>query len=231
MSLVRLPAGTTAPPRPGAAAEYDGLVGWVLGLVETLGEIGVGLAVFVETFIPPIPSEVVLPGAGFLAYEGRMSFWLAWVAATLGALLGAWAWYAVGATLGRDRTRGLVGRVPLMEHADFDRAEAFFSRWGGIAVMVGRCVPLVRSFVSIPAGVDRMPLPRFSAYTAVGSGVWNGVWIGLGFAFGPAIRPGLERWSGLLSDAVLVVLVVLVTWFVAVRVRRRRRPPISQDDD
>lgn len=152
------------------AAGYDGFIGWVLTLMETLGELGVGIAILLETFLPPIPSEAVLPGAGFLAYDGRMNFWLAWAAATLGALAGAWIWYAVGAALGRDRTRRLVGRIPLLDHEDFDKSEAFFNRWGGVAVLVGRCVPLVRSFISIPAGIERMSFAHFTAYTLIGSG-------------------------------------------------------------
>lgn len=204
-------------------AEYEGFIGWVLSLMQTLGEIGVGVAVLLETFIPPIPSEAVLPGAGFLAYAGRMNFWWAWIAATAGALIGAWIWYALGAALGRARTRRLVGAIPLMETDDFDKAETFFLRWGGVAVLVGRCVPLVRSFISIPAGIERMPLWKFTAYTLLGSGVWNGVWIGLGYAFGPAIEPVLAQWSGVLSKAVLAVIALLVLWFIVARLLRLRR--------
>lgn len=209
-----------------AAPQYDGLIGWVLSLMDSLGEIGVGIAVLLEVFIPPIPSEAVLPGAGFLAYEGRMNAWFAWAMATAGALVGSLIWYFIGAAFGRDRTRRIVGKVPLMENADFDRAEAFFVRWGGVAVLVGRCVPLVRSFISIPAGIERMPLVKFIAYTTLGSGVWNAIWIGLGYAFGPAIRPVLEQWSGTLSDIVVVIILALLMWFVVARlvrnVRRRR---------
>lgn len=211
------------------SAEYSGFIGWVLDLMETLGELGVGLAILLETFLPPIPSEAVLPGAGFLAYEGRMSFSLAWTAATAGALIGAWIWFAVGAGLGRDRTRRLVGRIPLLDYEDFDKSEAFFQRWGGVAVLLGRCVPLVRSFVSIPAGINRMPVTHFTAYTLIGSGVWNAIWIGAGFVFGPAIKPALERWSGALSNAVLAIIAMLVVWFVVTRVRRlvERRRAVS----
>lgn len=201
---------------------YEGFIGWVLGLIEGFGEMGVGLAVLLETFIPPIPSEAVLPVAGFLAYEGRMSPWLAWAAATAGALIGAWGWYWVGTALGRGRTRRLVGRVPLMDYADFDRAEAFFARWDGTAVLLGRCVPLVRSFISIPAGIAQMQFWRFTGYTVLGSGVWNGMWIGLGYGFGPAIRPVLEQWSGVLSDIVVIVMLALLVWFVGARILRRR---------
>ncbi|WP_336661796.1 DedA family protein [Leucobacter sp. USHLN154] len=204
-------------------SEYEGLIGWILTLMERIGEWGVGLAVFLETFIPPIPSEALLPGAGFLAYEGRLNFWFAWAMATLGALVGAWVWYAIGAAFGRDRTRRVVGRIPLMDHDDFDRAEAFFSRWGGTAVLLGRCVPLVRSFISIPAGIERMSIAKFSMYTLLGSGVWNGIWIGLGYAFGPAIKPILEQWSGVLSDAIIVIIVALFLWFVIARLVRNAR--------
>ncbi|ANC31884.1 DedA family protein [Isoptericola dokdonensis] len=202
---------------------YDGFIGWVLSLMETLGEVGVGIAVLVETFVPPIPSEAVLPAAGFLAYEGRMNAWWAIVAATLGAVIGAWVWWYLGRLLGRDRTRALVEAIPLMEGEDFDKAEAFFAKWGRVAVLLGRCVPLVRSFISIPAGIERMPFWSFTLYTAIGSGVWNAIWVGLGYAFGPAIRPVLEQWSGILSNAVLVVIALLLVWFVVVRLLRRRR--------
>lgn len=213
-----LPVAAAAP-----AAEYSGFIGWVLSLMETLGEVGVGAAVFIETFVPPIPSEAVLPGAGFLAYDGRMNLWWAIFAATAGAVLGAWIWWLLGAALGRDRTRALVSRIPLLDAEDFDKAERFFVRWGPIAVLAGRCVPLVRSFISIPAGIERMPFWAFTLYTTVGSAVWNGIWIGLGFAFGPAIKPVLAEWSGVLSNLVLAVIGLLVLWFVVARVRRRRR--------
>jgi len=211
-------ASTTDP-----AEGYDGFIGSVLGLMTTLGEIGVGAAVLVETFVPPIPSEAVLPAAGFLAYDGQMNAWWAIVAATLGAVIGAWIWWFLGLLLGRRRTRAIVDAIPLMDGSDFDKAEAFFAKWGRVAVLVGRCVPLVRSFISIPAGIERMPFWSFTLYTAIGSGVWNGIWVGLGYAFGPAIEPVLEQWSGIISDAVLVVIGLLVVWFVVVRLRQRYR--------
>src|SRR5699024_5605792 len=119
----------------------------------------------------------------------------------------------IGYAFGRNRTRAIVGAVPLMEHEDFDRAEAFFARWGGTAVFVGRCVPLVRSFISIPAGIERMNLGKFTWYTFAGSGLWNAIWIGAGYIAGPAIKPVLEQWSGVLSKLVLVAIAVLVLWF------------------
>ena len=211
-----------APPGGESLHEYEGFIGWVLDLMVTLGEPGVGVALLVETFFPPMPSEAVLPGAGFLAYTGQMNVWLAIVWATVGCLVGAWGLYAIGALLGRERTMWLVRRTPLLEAEDFHKSERFFERFGGLAVLLGRCVPLVRSFISIPAGIARMSLVRFSLYTVIGSAVWNSIWIGLGHAFGPAIEPALVRWSGLISNLVLVVIGLLVVWFVVVRVRSRR---------
>lgn len=205
------------------AAESSGLIGWVLDLMETFGEIGVAVAVFAETFLPPIPSEAVLPVAGYLAYEGRMDPWLATAWATVGSLVGAWVWWVVGRGLGRHRTRALVERVPLLHGTDFDRAEAYFDKHGSMAVLVGRCIPLVRSFVSIPAGIAHMPFWRFTIYTLIGSLVWNGLWIGLGYGLGPAMEPLLTRFSGVLSDVVVVLVGLAVLWFVVRRVRRRRR--------
>ncbi|TDQ48824.1 DedA family protein [Actinorugispora endophytica] len=198
--------------------EYEGFIGWVLGLMTTLGEPGVGLALLIETFFPPMPSEAVLPGAGFLAYDGQMNVWLAILWATIGCLVGSWGFYGIGALLGRERTLWLVKKTPLLEVEDFYKAERFFSRFGGLAVLLGRCVPLVRSFISVPAGIERMPLLKFSLYTVIGSAVWNALWIGLGYGFGPAIKPVLEQWSGVISNAVVVIIGLLLLWFVIVRV-------------
>lgn len=138
---------------------------------------------------------------------------------------------AIGPAFGRERTRRLVGRVPLVEVEDFDKAVTFFARWGATAVLLGRCVPLVRSFISIPAGIERMKLWKFSLFTTIGSGVWNGLWIGLGFVFGPAIKPILEEWSGLLSNLMVGVVLLLLMWFVIARLLRlakRRRAAAAE---
>ncbi|WP_435106471.1 DedA family protein [Nocardiopsis synnemataformans] len=209
--------------------EYEGFIGWVLSLMTTLGEPGVGVALFIETFFPPMPSEAVLPGAGFLAYAGHMNVWLAILWATIGCLVGAWGFYAIGALLGRDRTAWLVEKTPLLEIEDFYKAERFFTRFGGLAVLLGRCVPLVRSFISVPAGIERMPLFKFSLYTVIGSAVWNTIWIGLGYVFGPAIEPVLAQWSGVISNVVVVIIGLLVLWFILARVYKRTKARRTED--
>ncbi|MBT0993289.1 DedA family protein [Cellulomonas sp. DKR-3] len=202
-------------------AELTGLVGWVVSVIESLGPLGVGLLVGLENLFPPLPSEVVLPVAGYVASQGGMSLVWAVVAATLGSLVGAWALYGIGAAVGRARLRRWLEKVPLVEVADLDRAEDWFGRHGGTAVLVGRCVPVVRSLISVPAGVERMPLGRFSLYTTLGSLVWNGGLVVAGYALG-------ERWEdiGRYSDWLNLVVYVILAWlvgrFVWARVRRRR---------
>src|SRR3954462_6072973 len=152
--------------------------------MEALGAPGVGLAILAETVVPPIPSEVVLPLSGYLAQTGRMSLLAAFLAATAGSMLGAALLYQLGARLGPSRSRRLLARLPLVDAADVERTFTWFERHGRTAVLLGRLVPVVRSFVSVPAGVVRMPWPRFLAYTMVGSAVWNGARVGAGAARG-----------------------------------------------
>lgn len=202
--------------------ELGGLVGWVLSVIDALGAVGVGLLVALESVFPPIPSEVVLPLAGFLAGQGRLGFVPVLLWATAGSVVGALALYWLGAALGVDRLRRLADRVPLMDGRDVDRAEAWFARRGDWAVLIGRMVPGVRSLVSIPAGVDRMPLWRFTLLTTAGSALWNGLFIGLGWLLG-------DRWqqvgdySDLLNYLVIGLVVLALAVVVARRLRRRRQ--------
>ena len=193
---------------------------WVFSIVDKLGEIGVGLLIFLENLIPPIPSEAILPLAGFRARTGALNVWLVWPAATLGSVLGALVLYGVGAWLGYDRLHTLAGKrwFFITSQKDLDRGEKIFTRHGGKMVLFGRCVPLIRSVVSIPAGIARMPLPRFLLLTAIGSGVWNAVFIAAGWWLG-------ERWDRVqswLGPASYVVIALLAVGVVVLAVRRRR---------
>lgn len=225
-------ASGTEPSIPEAEGQGD-LIQWVLKLIENLGEVGVGLALMIESVFPPIPSELILPVAGYLAYDDKMNFWLAMFFAALGSMAGAYILYYVGYAFGRERTRWLFEKLPLLELKDFERSEKFFARWGGIAVLAGRCLPLVRSAISVPAGIEKMPFWKFTGYTLVGSVIWNGIWIGLGFGFGPTIAPIIEEYSGLLSRIVVVVIGGLFAWFVIARIIKliRNRRNGGQDQN
>ncbi|MET0304306.1 MAG: DedA family protein [Microbacteriaceae bacterium] len=202
--------------------QLDGLVGIAARVIDALGEVGVGVLTFVETIFPPIPSEVVLPLAGFLSSLGGMNIVLALIAATLGAYLGALVLYALGAKLGLDRSVRLLSKLPLVDAEDFEKSAEWFSRHGRSSVFFGRLIPGVRSLVSLPAGATRMPIWQFSIFTALGSALWNGLLIGLGAALGSQYEL-IDQYSHVLDYIVIAVIIGIVVWLVVRRIRRRRR--------
>ena len=194
----------------------------MFSIVDSLGAAGVGLLIFLENLIPPIPSEVILPLAGFRARTGTLNVWLTWPAATAGSVLGALVLYGLGAWLGYDRLHALAGKrwFILSSQRDLDRGERIFEEHGGKIVLLGRCIPFIRSVVSIPAGIARMPLPRFLTLTAIGSGVWNALFIGLGWLLGENWGE-VQAWLGPISYVVIGLVVVGLVW-LAVRKARSR---------
>lgn len=198
------------------------LTDWAVSLMESLGAPGAGVAVALENLFPPIPSEVILPLAGFTAAQGRLGLLEAILWTTVGSVVGALLLYGLGAALGAERLRAVAARLPLVRVEDVDTAEAWFARYGTTAVLVGRVVPIVRSLISIPAGVERMPLGRFLVLTAVGSGVWNTTLVLLGYGLGER-WPEIEAAIGTYQKGVLAVVAVLaVAYVVHLLVRRAR---------
>lgn len=200
------------------------LATWVQDVIESLGYLGVALLVIAENVFPPIPSEIVLPFAGFVARRGDGSVVVMVLAATIGSVIGALVLYAIAAAIGPDRIHVFVVRFGKwfgVKESDMVRAEAWFDRRSNVAVLVGRCVPLIRSLVSIPAGFRRMPFGRFIVLTALGSAVWNVALIGAGAALG-------DQWDkvgdyvGILQWIVIVGLVAAVGRFAWTKVRARR---------
>jgi membrane protein DedA with SNARE-associated domain len=145
--------------------------------------LGVGLLIALETILPPIPSELILPLAGFLARDGAMNVVLAWAAATVGGVGGALLLYWIGAWLGYERLHRVAGRrwFFIASQKDVDRGCRLFERYGSWIVAAARCVPVARSVVSLPAGMTRMPLPKFVVLTTAGTAVWNAAFIAAGW--------------------------------------------------
>jgi membrane protein DedA with SNARE-associated domain len=193
---------------------------WVNGLMDTLGAPGAGVAIALENLFPPIPSEAILPLAGFAASTGKLSLVAVLLWTTAGSVIGALALYGVGALLGRDRTVALAARLPLVKVSDIERTEAWFLRHGTKAVFFGRMVPVFRSLVSVPAGVERMPLPVFLALTTLGSALWNTAFVLAGHALGANWTQVTDVVSTY-SKVVLVAAALAVVAFVAVRLLRR----------
>ncbi|MCZ2805939.1 DedA family protein [Modestobacter sp. VKM Ac-2983] len=210
-----------------AASDEGGITGFLLDLIDRLGAVGVGLTILIETVIPPIPSEVVLGAAGVLINDGRMSLVPVIIWATVGSVLGALVLYWVGRLFGPRRSHAFLDRLPLVETADVDKSFEWFARHGRAAVFFGRMVPIVRSFVSVPAGVVKMPMPQFLLFTAAGSLLWNSLLIGLGVAAGDFVQANLQY----LDYVVVVVAVAAVAWFVYKKVTGQfRRPPDAGAD-
>ena len=201
--------------------ELTGLLGWAERVITALGEWGVGLLVLLETVFPPLPSEVILPLAGFLTSQGAISLPLVVLSATAGAWLGALLLYGLGARLGLERSIRVLARLPLVDREDFERAAGWFDRHGRASIFFGRLVPGVRSLISLPAGAARMPVLSFTVFTLAGSGLWNALLIGAGAALGGSYGT-VARYADLLNYLVYAAIALLVGWLVVRRVRRGR---------
>ncbi|MCV2490121.1 DedA family protein [Geodermatophilus sp. YIM 151500] len=209
------------PPVLAAASDPGGITGFLFDAIDALGPVGVGLSILLETVIPPIPSEVILPLAGYLVQTGRESLLPVFLFATLGSLLGALALYWLGRALGPKRSRWVLDRMPLVDAEDVDKAWHWFERHGRSAVFFGRLVPIVRSFISVPAGVVGMPLPQFVLYTTLGSGLWNALLIGGGMLLGTQYQL-VERYVGVLDYLIVAAVVGSIAFLVVRRFRKVR---------
>ncbi len=209
----------------------SGIASWVTDVVESLGYVGLFLMIALENVFPPIPSEVVLPLAGFLTGQGRMWFPGAVVAATLGSLAGALILYYAGYYFGEKRVRWVVrkyGKWAMLSEADIDKADDWFDKHDREAVLVGRLFPVVRSLISIPAGIRHMPLGKFLIYTAIGSAVWNTTLIGIGWILGDNWEE-VEQYVGYLQYLVILGVIVAVIGFIYLKLKRRNRGDVATD--
>lgn len=202
-----------------------GLSSWVADIVESFGYVGVAVLTLLENLIPPIPSEIILPLAGFLVGQGRFSFLPVVLAATLGSVGGALILYGLGAWLGERRLymlMGKFGRYVLMDESDLDKARDWFERHGAKAILVGRLVPGIRSIISIPAGLVKMPIWQFITYTLIGSTVWNVTLISFGWALGDQWDK-VQDYVKLMEYVVILVIVAAGLWFLWARRHKVRR--------
>ena len=199
------------------------LAAWIIGVISAVGYAGVAALMAIESACIPLPSEVIMPFAGYLASTGRFSVWAAATAGALGCNIGSTLAYAVGAYGGRPLVERW-GHYVLLGSDDLDRADRFFRRFGGPAVLVARLLPVIRTFIALPAGIARMPQVPFQLYTFVGSWPWCyalayvGYQLGVRWESDPRLRTVLHRF-----DAVIVGLVVLgLAWFLWRHLRRPR---------
>lgn len=211
----------TAAPDPGAET-LGGIADWAVDVMEAIGAPGAGLLVALENLFPPLPSEVILPLAGFTASRGSFSLAEALFWTTLGSVVGAIALYWIGAALGRRRLRAIVDRMPLVDLYDLDRTEAWFERHGKAAVFFGRMIPVFRSLISVPAGIERMSFGTFVLLTAAGSLIWNTIFVLAGYYLGENWHVA-EQYAGIFSRIVVVTVAAVLAGWVLKRVLRDRR--------
>ena len=207
---------------------FSSLATWVQDVIEQLGYVGVALLVVAENVFPPIPSEIVLPFAGFVAQRGSESVVIMILAATVGSVGGALIMYWIAAVIGDERLHSLTrkfGKWVQIREVDLTRAEEWFDRHATSAVLIGRCVPLIRSVVSIPAGFRRMKLVPYIAYTFAGSLVWNILLIGAGALLGDNWERVGEVFSPIqkLVELAVVAAVVVFAWLRVRPLLQRKR--------
>jgi membrane protein DedA with SNARE-associated domain len=178
---------------------------WLADTILALGYPGIVVLMVIESSVLPLPSELVMPPAGYLAAKGQMNGVLAVAAGTLGSVIGALVNYGLALFVGEPLLRR-YGKYVLVTGRSLDRSEAFFRRHGEISTLIGRLLPVVRHLISIPAGVSRMSLRRFVLFTALGAGVWCGVLTYLGYVIG---RHG-EQVEAVIGDYVHHTLLVYV---------------------
>jgi membrane protein DedA with SNARE-associated domain len=204
----------------GALIVMSILAGWIVQLISAGGYAGVAALMAVESACIPLPSEVIMPFAGYVAYTGRFTVWEAAIAGAVGCNIGSTIAYYVGMYGGRAAVQRW-GRLILLDVRDLDRAERFFARFGAPAVLLARLLPVVRTFIAFPAGVARMRQLPFQIYTFIGSLVWCYALADIGFRLGanwdrnPLLAETLHRFDLLIA----ALLLVAIAWFLWHRLR------------
>jgi membrane protein DedA with SNARE-associated domain len=200
------------------------VVQWLIETVSALGYPGIAVLMAIESSFIPLPSELVMPPAGYLAAQGRMNPMLAVLAGIIGSVIGALFNYWFAIVVGEPFLRR-YGKYVLVRAHHLDRAEAFFARHGEISTFIGRMVPVVRQLISIPAGMAKVPLGRFVAFTALGAGIWCAVLVYIGWFVGrheAALVEGAVRAYSTRAFLYMVPVLILVVVGYVVWHRRRR---------
>lgn len=200
------------------------LIPWVTGLISHVGYAGVALLMAIESACIPLPSEIIMPFAGYLVYTGRFNLYLVATAGAIGCNIGSAIAYWIGAYGGRPLVERF-GSYVLLNRRDLDRTTAFFERYGSITVLIGRLLPVVRTFIALPAGIARMPQGKFHLYTFVGSWPWclllayAGVKLGNAWNTDPRLKNILHR----ADVAIIVLLAIAFGWFIWTHWKHRVR--------
>ncbi len=198
---------------------------FILHIIEQFGYFGVFFLILIENVFPPIPSEVILLFSGFFSTYTNLSVLYMIVASTLGSFLGAIILYYIGKIFNKERLKkivnGRLGKILFLKENDIDKADEWFDNKGNKSVFFCRFVPIVRSLISIPAGMSEMPMGKFIIYTICGSMIWNTVLICLGYRLG-------SNWEHVLTildkyQMVVIVILVIIFGYVIIKFYRKKR--------
>lgn len=195
---------------------------WVIETMSSLGYVGIGLLMFLENLFPPIPSELIMPLAGFTAAQGKMQLFPAIAAGVIGTVLGAFPWYYLGKVVSEERIKGWAdryGRWLGISGADIDKANRWFDRHGKKAVLLCRMVPGVRTLISLPAGINAMPMVPFLLYSTIGTVLWVTFLTMAGYFLGNNYEV-VDKYLDPISKIVAVTLVIaLIIWIIRKRTK------------
>ena len=195
----------------------------IINTINSLGYIGIALLMALENIVPPIPSEVIMPLAGFAVTQGRLQFFYVVLAGTIGSVLGATPWYFLGKSWGLKRTKKIAdryGKWLTITGEDVEKAKIWFDKRGYVATAIGRLVPGIRTYISIPAGISKMPLIPFLLYSTAGSIVWVSLLTYAGYLLGE----NYEQVGVYLKPFSIIVLVVIIALSLYWIIKRRRKP-------
>jgi membrane protein DedA with SNARE-associated domain len=196
------------------------IASFITTVIAQLGYAGVALLMGIESACIPLPSEIIMPFSGYLVSTGTLVLWLVALAGAVGSVLGSLVAYGVGAWGGRPFIER-YGKYLLISHHDLDLADRWFARYGDITILVGRMLPVVRTFIAFPAGVARMPLWRFNLYTFIGSFVWCFALAWIGLKLGEHWH-SLGGWFHRFDAVIAAILLVGVVWYVRRHLRMLR---------
>ncbi|TYV61551.1 DedA family protein [Listeria monocytogenes] len=199
---------------------------WITSIMADFGYIGIFVLIMVENLFPPIPSEIILTFGGFMTTVTSLNVVMVIIVATLGSVVGAILLYKVAFYFGKERLTKIVlkyGRILRLKEADIERAESFFLKYGSWAVFLCRMIPLIRSLISIPAGMTKMKMSRFLILTTAGSLLWNTVLIGLGAMLGESwseIVVFMDSFSTIIYSIIAILVVVGLGFFFRARFKK-----------
>lgn len=203
---------------------------WIISVMNQFGYAGIAMLIAIENIFPPIPSELILTFGGFMTTYSKMNVWLVTLFATIGSVFGAIVLYGIGRLLTPERLEWIIdkwGHILGLKKQDIGRAESWFNRKGGTTVFFCRFIPIVRSLISIPAGMSRMHVIKFLLYTTIGTAIWNAVLVNLGAIAGVGwerIANYMNIYSYIGCAVLAAISIICLVWFMK---RRKAKKDIK----